>query len=82
MKAFLLALLLISQTPKFQVSGGVGISGYDYYVDAYSERDVGVTFRGFIDYWMRDFLAFGIDSGYQHFGSKWGIRKNIFQFHM
>ena len=79
MKAVLLALLLISQPQKFQISGGIGYSGYTYSgSDWGSNSDKGVTFRVSFDYWDRDFLAFGIDSGYQYFGDERIIRNIYF----
>lgn len=78
MNSLFLALLLISQTPKFQISGGFGVNWCVYHNEQYLENDAGVTFRGFLDYWIKDFLAFGIDSGYQQFDSGFGPTENIF----
>ena len=76
MKALLLALLLISQPPKFLISGGIGITGYDYTSDEVNHSTYGIAFRVFFDYWIKDYLAFGVDSGYQSFKEKWSVMED------
>ncbi|MCX5859868.1 MAG: hypothetical protein NT056_08245 [Proteobacteria bacterium] len=68
-KILLLTILLISSPPKFQVSGAISFTGTK--LDHYHESPiggVGETYKIFLDFWLKNYFALGIESGYQHLG--------------